>query len=195
MTMPLCLEFTQSWLREKYGWKWNECGVEFESIPSYSAGQFFVSIDDAGVETGRDDTDSIMEILSINIGIWRRKEHLMNDQRGMLKLPQDFYLLGSRTIAKLERQVILPNSSNGPMYGLDKNYDYLRELNTYWQLPSAENGATFTEPFRYRGRGSMETRALTDNQGNNEQIWYGYKLRFRGLKREQIIHRSGYALG
>lgn len=192
MTMALALEFTQEWFREKYGWKWNECGVQFQSIPAYSAGAFFVSIDDGGVEAGRDDTESLMEVLSINIGIWRRREHLMKDQLGNLKLPQDNYLVGAKTIHYLERQVIL-----NKWHGLHKNYVFMTALNERYELPSPNHGANFHMPFVYRGRGSMETQTLSDSNGS-EQIWYGYRLRFRGLAREQVLHQSSsssYVLG
>lgn len=189
MSMSLALEFTQEWFRDKYKWKWNECGVQFQSIPSYSAGAFYVSIDDAGVETGREDTESLMETLSLNIGVWRRAEHFMKDQLGQLKLPDDVYLAGAKTLHQLERQVILNNK-----YGLHKNYVFMTALNERYNLPSEVHGAEFIFPFVYRGRGAMESQVL-DTAKTQDQVWYGYRLRFRGLAREQHLHLSTHALG
>lgn len=189
MSMSLCLEFTQEWFREKYRWKPNECGVEFNNVPAYDAGYFFVSIDDGGVETGQQSTDSLKEVLSINIGIWRRKEHLMKDQLGQLKLPQDKYLVGSWTLSELERKVILPN-----LFGLHQNWQYMTALNQRYGLPDAKLGADFRYTFYYRGRSAMISQTLT-NSNSPEQVWFGYQLRFSGLAREQVIHNSAYCLG
>lgn len=189
MTMALALEFTQEWFRDKYGWEWNECGVRFQAEPTFSTGQFFISIDDGGVEAGPEDTESLKEKLSLSVGVWRRREHLMNDQLGNLKLPEDHYLVGSKTLHKLERMIILNNQ-----FGLHKNYSYMEALNDRYELPSSIHGAEFRFPWTYLGRGPMETQVLIDSS-NREQIWYGYRLRFRGLSREQKLHNSSYALG
>lgn len=189
MTMALVLEFTRDWFRAKYGWKQNECGVQFESKPSFSAGNFYVSLDDQGVETGRDDTESLFELVTISVGIWRRSEHFMKDQLGELKMPDDKYLLGSKTLHRLERDIVLNNR-----FGLHKNYSFMNALNTAYNLPSEVHGADFRFPFVYRGRGSMVT-TFTEGGNNMPITWYGYVLRFRGFAREQKLHDSTFALG
>lgn len=192
MSMSIALEFTRDWFRSKYGWKWNECGVQFESKPSYSAGNFYVSLDDQGVETGNDDTESLKEVITISIGIWRRSEHFMKDQLGELKMPDDKYLVGSKTLHQLERQIIIDNE---PKFGLHKNWTFMQALNDAYGLPSEIHGANFVFPFTYRGRGSMVT-TFTEGGNNMPITWYGYILRFRGLAREQILHQqSSFSLG
>lgn len=189
MTMALALEFTRDWFRQKYGWKENECGVQFQSQPSFSAGMFYVSIDDAGVEAGPEDTESLKETVTISVGVWRRSEHLSKDRLGELKLPDDKYLVGSKTLHDLERNVILNNR-----FGLHKNYVFMNALNDAYNLPSEKHGADFRKPFVYRGRGSMVTLGI-ETSGGLVTTWYGYILRFAGLSREQILHNSSYALG
>jgi hypothetical protein len=182
--MALALEHTQEWLREKNGWKFNECGVNYDALPMLQdAGQFYIAIDDAGVEVGNELTDSVKEVLTLTIGIWRRSEHLsQRDRRFELKMPIDKYLLGSWTLYDLERVVMLPY-----LNGLHANYSYLSSLNTRYNLPDADYGATFIRPLFYKGRGRMETYGVDD--GGSIQTWYGYRLRFRGLDREQKLRR------
>jgi hypothetical protein len=190
MSMPLALEHTQEWLREKNGWKDNECGVQYDALPMLQdAGQFYVAIDDAGVETGNELTDSIKEILTLTIGIWRRQEHLsQRDRKSILKLPTDKYLLGSWTLFDLERTVLLPR-----LNGLHANYAFVTALNLRYNLPDEDFGATFILPLFYRGRGRMETYGVDD--GGATQCWYGYRLRFRGLAREQKLRSASWAQG
>lgn len=193
MTVAIALLGVRDWFREKYGWQANECGVQFRATPALNAGLFYVAIDDSGVEVGRDDTESLDETVSITIGIWRRAEHLNHDLRGNLKLPEDIYMLGAMTLDKLERMVVVDKPSKNK-FGLHGNWEFRRALNSKFDLPHEDRGADFKRPFRYRGRGVMETEALDDNLGR-EIVWFGYKLRFRGLEREQVLHKPNYALG
>jgi len=190
MSMSLALEHCQQWFREQNDWKNNECGVNYDALPMLQdAGQFYVAIDDGGVETGNETTDSILEVLTLTIGIWRRKEHLtQRDRLAQLKLPSDKYLLGSWTLSDLERTVLLPRFN-----GLHTNYAFLEGLNTRYNLPSEDYGARFYRPLIYKGRGRMETFGVDD--GGAEQIWYGYRLRFRGLHREQKLRSINDAQG
>lgn len=190
MSMALALEFTAEYLRKYNGWKPNECGVNYDALPLLQdAGQFYVAVDDSGVETGLDATDSIKEILSITVGIWRRSEHLsQRDRRGNLKLPFDKYLIGAYTLHDLERAIIIPR-----LNGLHGNYSFTNELNTRYNLPDEDNGAKFHLCWFYKGRGRIETYGVDD--GNLTQTWFGYRLRFRGLTREQRLHVSTYATG
>lgn len=198
MSMALALEYTQVWLREKNNWLPNQCGVQYEAIPAMDAGPFYVAVDDAGVETGNPDTDSLKETLTLTIGIWRRAEHLGRDKRGNLKLPHDHYLLGAYTLHDMERAVVVhkttPYTGEATKNGLHKNYAFLVALNAYYNLPSAA-GAKFTMPLAYMGRGRMEAIAVDDGAGSGATAWYGYRLRFRGLTREQKLREAAEAAG
>ena len=189
MSMSLALQYAQEWFREKYNWKVNQCGVEFNSIPAYDSGSFFVSIDDGGVETGQPSTESLKETLNLNIGVWRRKEHLMKDRVAQLSMKTDKYLIGSWTLAELERKVIL-----NKFFGLHKNYAFMTALNERWNLPHEENGAEFRFPFYYRGRSGMVSIPAPGAK-NPEDVFFGYILKFGGLSREQKLHNPAYALG
>jgi hypothetical protein len=190
MSMALILEFTQEWLRAKNGWAVNQCGVQYDSLPALDAGQFYVSIDESSLEAGSDLTDSLKEMFFITIGVWRRAEHLsIKDKRGHLKLPTDRYLISAYSLYDLERLVILPKNN-----GLHANYQFLYELNKRYNLPSADYGPSFIRPLFYQGRGKMDVLTIeADNK--SPQAWYGYKLRFKGLEREQKLRGAFDAQG
>lgn len=197
MSMALVLEHTQEYLREKYGWKPNQCGVSFRSEPQLQdAGDFYVAIEDNGVEAGNVETDSLKEICNITVGIWRRPEHLVRDMRGNLSLQFDKYLIGAWTLHQLERAIMVHKTIAGTasLFGLHANYTFLSELNARYNLPSEDNGAKFITPLFYRGRSPMETVAL-DSTGDSINAWFGYKLRFRGLSREQKLRGTTDAIG
>lgn len=190
MSMPFALEYTEIWLKAKNGFKDNECGVTKDALPTTNiAGSFFVGIDDAGVETGNDQTDSLREILTITIGIWVRPEKWsQRDRKTKLKMPKDLYLGNSWTLHDLERVVIQPK-----LGGLHNNWAYMTALNQYYNLPDEENGAEFNMPFQYKGRGRAETAGVDD--GNTIEGWMGYRLRYRGLSREQKLRSTSFAQG
>ena len=193
--MALALEHTAEWFRGVYAWKPNECGVQYDAMPPNEAGQFYVAIDDGGVEAGRDETAALQETLTLVIGIWRRPEHLsQKDRRANLKLPIDKYLLGAYTLHDLERMVLIFRASGEPkLNGLHQNFEFMNALNNRYNLPHAELGSKFNLPLFYRGRGRMETVGL-DDQGT-VNAFYGYRLRFRGLTRVQVTNNANYAIG
>lgn len=197
MSMALALEFARDWLIEKNGWDVHKCGVHFDAIPpleASSAAPFYISIDDAGVETGNELTDSLKEILSITIGIWRRPEHLSPDRRGIMKLPSDLYLAGTVTLNDLERLVIVHKSASGAVKnGLHRNYQFVSALNSRYNLPDAALGDAYKFPFIYRGRGRMETIGLDGS--SDITLWYGYRLNFRGACREQKLRDATDCIG
>lgn len=195
MGMALALQGVVEWLRDKNSWEVNQCGVQYDAIPAYDAGPFYVAVDDAGVDAvGNEDTDSLAEILKITIGIWRRPEHLMKDKRGDLKLPTDKYLIGVWTLHDLERTVLVHRSAGTIKDGLHGNWSFRTFLNGRWNLPHEEYGAEFLTPLRYRGKGAMQTLTLEDG-GTPDIAWYGYRLQFRGLKREQKMRLATDAIG
>ena len=195
MTMAYVLEYAQEYFRAKYSWKSNQCGVQFDALPPAEAGPFFVAIDDGGVEAGDDRTASLKEIINITIGIWRKPEHLaQKDRKGNLALPLDKYLIGAYTLHDLERLVIAYNP-NEKSFGLHDNWVFMNELNTRYNLPGI-NGGQFATPLRYRGRGRMEFIGIESSTvGQDAQPYFGFRLRFRGLLREQVTNNSSYSLG
>lgn len=195
--MALALEHTVLWLRERYGWKPNECATAYDAMPLPDSGQFFVGVDDGGVEVGNDSTGALTEVLTLTVGIWRRPEHLAaRGLRSRLKLPTDKYLLGAATVHDLERRVIVCRGPADPecrLDGLHQNPRFVVELNQRYGLPDKDLGDKFTNQLFYRGRGRMENPSV-DLDGNNSQAWYGYRLRFRGLTRIQRTN-SPYVIG
>lgn len=196
MSMAMALEFVRDWLREKNGWNYTNCGVHQDAEPSLEAASpFYVSIDEAGVESPDSETDSLKETLSIRIGIWRKPEHLFQDKRGILKLPSDIYLTGSFALAEIERKIIVHKMAAGAQkHGLHRNYQFVQALNQRYNLPDEGLGDKFNFPFRYLGKGAMEELGLINSQGN-VQTWIGYRLRFKGLAREQKMRQITDCIG
>lgn len=201
MSSALALEFMQVWFRDKMSWDHTKCGVQHNALPSLNGGHFFMAFDEGGVTSGNPQTDSLKEQHSFTVGIWKRPEHLTKDLRHTLKMPQDVYLAQSWTLYTLERAAIVSrnatvsSTSPTPLYGLHLNYLFLRMLNEYYNLPDGEIGAEFITPLYYRGRGPMEIIDLADEGDSKPNAWYGYRLRFEGLVREQKLRSSTDALG
>src|SRR5687768_9998809 len=200
MGMSLALEFMVEWLRDKYDLQSNACGIQPESHPAFDAGRTYISVDDDGVEGGREDTDSLKETLSVTVGIWIRSEHLMKDRQGAVLKPSERYIEGARTLYDLEKMVKVHQSSSGSglltvnnRHGFHGNYAFMSALNSRYALPDPEKGADFKSPLRYRGRGRLEPLALQD--GQKVQAWLGFRLRFRGLYREQKFRTENDAIG
>lgn len=196
MSMALALEYTQEWFRDKYSFKVSQCGVQPQAQPPLDAmGPFYIAIDDAGVQTGNEQTHSLKEILTITVGIWRKMEHFSPKiLRGNLKLPQDKYLAGAFTLAEMERKVIVRRSGGEPLYGLHFNYDFVNGINARYALPHETLGANFVFPFQYKGRGQMEELGYDVGAGD-PILWSGYRLRFSGLAREQKLTGTTPAIG
>ncbi len=198
MSMAMVLEYTAVWFREKYSWTPQQCAVVHDCEPPAEAGQFFIGIDEAGVEPGPDNTDALTEIFTITVGIWRRPGYLgQRDRRGFMKLPDDMYVQGAYTLSDLERKVIIHKSTlhaaEQNKDGLHNNWAFRTAINAAYNLPDLALGAEFTGCFHYKGRGRMEP--LVVDEGNTAQAWMGYRLRFRGLERIQKHRLAVDAIG
>ncbi len=197
MAMALLLEFMEEWLRAKNSilQPYNACGVEQDASPPLDAGPIYVSINDLGVEPGPEETDSLLEVFNVEVGIWIRPEHLsVTGGFGELKLPEDQYLVASYTLHKIERAVIVHKTGDPSKNGFHANYDFLSALNARYTLPHDERGAKFTTPLKYKGRTRMDVATLGDGS-DSPNSWFGYRLRFRGCRREQKLRRQEDAIG
>lgn len=189
MSMGMGLHGIQDWLRQEYGWKANQCGVQYRCLPPATAGDYYVAIDDAGVETGPEETDALTEILSPEIGIWRRPSGKPADRLGLLKLPEDIYLNSIYSNTNLERMVICPTREDTSKGGLHMNWGFVTFLNSKFELPSADLGAGFLSPLIFRGFSRFETVGIP-GKSNDPDVFYGRRLRFRGLKRIQKVRAT-----
>ncbi len=192
MSMGMALEGIRDYLRREYEWDHNQCGVQLETLPPATAAQFFIGLDDAGCIGGDPQTDSLKETLEIEIGIWRRAGDKPSDRKGQLKLPHDMYLGKVYTLTDLERLVMVPKASSAGG-GLHKNYRLLQYINQKFELPNEESGPGFVTPLNFAGYGRLETRTIEG--GSGPIAFYGRKLRFRGLTREQLLRGSRSTTG
>lgn len=192
MSMGMALEGICGYLQREYDWDHNQCDVQLETLPPASCGRFFIGIDDAGCIAGDSQTDSLKETLEIEIGVWQRSGGMTSDRMGQIKLPENKYLKNTKALDKLIRLVVVPkaNSSGG---GLSANYRLLKYINEKFSLPNEENGPGFITPLFSAGYGRLLT--ITIDGGSGPIAFYGRKLRFRGLTREQLLRGSRSTTG
>lgn len=189
MSMGITLFGLESYLRQQYDWKPIQCGVQNRCLPPPRAGAFFVGIDDAGVESGPEETNALTEICNIEIGVWRRPGHLSQaDMIGKMKLPDDPYLQGIMTLTKLERMVLVTDESQ-QTGGLHQNYGAMNFVNQLFGLPNIDLGAGFNTPLVFRGFSRFESIALPNSK--DADVYFGRRLRFRGFKRIQKYSTIG----
>jgi hypothetical protein len=189
MSMGMALYGLEAYLRQQYKWQPIQCGVQHRCLPPPRAGQFFVGIDDAGVEGGPAETNALTEVCNIEIGVWRRPGHLsQSDMIGKMKLPTDPYIAGVLTATKLERMVTIPTEDQSSL-GLHQNYGAMNFINSLFGLPDAGLGDKFCEPLVFRGFSRFESVVI--GEGKGAEAYYGRRLRFRGLKRIQKYSNIG----
>lgn len=186
MSMAMVLEGSQDFLRQLYEWKPTECVVAPETLPTASAGPFFIGIDEGSVEGGEENSHKLKEVFNIEIGIWRRPHNLPKDRwREYLKV-QNMYLPEVATLDTLERQVITALHGYGKRNGGPSLWEF---INTKFQLPISGRGDRFNGTLMYKGRGKSEVISLPAEEGGGE--FYGRRLRFRGLDRTQSTTQMG----
>lgn len=181
MSLGMVLHGVRDYLRQQYSWDYTKCGVQKNNVPPANAGAFYIAIDDAGDESGPEDTDALTETVNLEIGVWKRTGGRTDDRLGTLKLPDDIYLASIYTNTDLERMVKIPDGASGHG-GLHNNWRLVAFINTLFGLPSDTLGAGFTGQLTYRGSGRFEAITLPDNTAIS---FYGRRLRFRGLRRVQ----------
>ena len=177
MSAALAIRGVRDYLRQQHGWTSQSCGIQYQAYPPTHAGPFYIALDDAGVETGPEETHALKEILTLRVGVWRRPGGLPTDMLGNLQMPDDVYLANALTLADLERKVIVKR-----LGGLHQNYAVMNSVNAQFGLPNDNLGAEFRMPLVYRGRTAMESFV---NPGDANPAFFGYKLTFKGLMRLQ----------
>lgn len=189
MSMGMGLHGVRNWLREQFGWKENQCGVQYQCIPPAIGEQYYIALDDAGVETGPEETDALTEILNLEIGVWRRPGGKPADRLGLLKLPTDLYLNNIYSNTQLERMVIVATGPVKQSGGLHMNWRLPLFINELFKLPNDDEGAGFLGALTFRGYSRFESIGIP-GQGNDAVAYYGRRLRFRGLKRIQNVRAT-----
>ena len=180
MSMGLALEGARDFLRQETGWSANQCGIQHQGIPPATAGDFYVAVDDNGVETGREVNNELREIVGLEISIWRRERDMPQDMSGLSFLDQHRYKVAATTLENMERLVIKT---------LHHNWSFRVFINDRFALPSDAVGDVFLGSLTYRGRGRNETVGLPES--NDATMFIGRRLRFRGLHRTQKIGSMG----
>lgn len=174
MSMAMVLEATRDFLRSERSWTQKQCQIMPAGLPPATAGMFFITLDDGGVETAGSDNFYLREVFTIEVGVWRRAEWLAADLRGAEQLKTHPYLAGIQNLHTLERNVIET---------LHNNWTLRTQINTDFSLPSEDDGDDFTGVLAYTGRGRIEPAVLPEQ---NAPAFSGWRMRFKGLSRTQI---------
>lgn len=186
MSMGMALLGTRDYLRTALTWTKDNIGIQHNNLPPNAARNWYVALDDGGVEGTPQGQYYLKEIFSITVGIWRRPGRLPQDVSGAIMLPDDIYVSGIETLNDLERKIIKK---------LHNNYALMASINTQFSLPSATvsgdvGGDVFgQEPLIYRGRTKNEVVSIPGT--TDAQAWFGRRLNFRGLSRTQYINAMG----
>lgn len=191
MSLGMVLHGVRDYLRQQNGWTVQNCGVQKDAVPPATAGQFYVSIDDTGVDGTAADNDHLSEQFNLEIGVWRRSGGKPDDRLGQLKLPEDIYLHNVLSLTDLERRVLVSQDNAG---GLHQNWAVRSYINTLFGLPSFAAGPEFTGVLSFRGFSRLESIVLAGTNAQNP-AFYGRRLRFHGLQRVQIIRGSRATTG
>lgn len=186
----MVLHGVRDYLRQQYAWTAKECGVQRDAIPPGTAGNYYIAIDDTGVDGTAADNDHLRESFNLEIGVWRRSGGKPDDRLGHLKLPDDIYLANVLSLTDLERRVLVSKNNTG---GLHQNWSLWTYINSLFGLPSDTDGPGFTGALSFRGFSRLEGVALADTAG--VPAFYGRRLRFSGLERTQIIRGSRATTG
>jgi len=172
MSMDYVLEATAAYLRSKNGWEVSQCDINVSPPPA--AGQFYVCIDDGGVDQlARAEDYWLKEAFVVEVAIWRRPGQLPKDRLKELLKNTSRLMAEMKTINPLERAVVKT---------LHKSQGWRGYANTLAGLPIGGKGDLFRVPLIYQGRSKNEF--FTDPDGNE---FFGRRLRFRGADRTQSI--------
>lgn len=177
--MSLVLEGTRDYLKTQNSWDTTQCEIQDQGTPPAVAGEFFVALDDGGVETQGEDSELLREIQLIEISVWRRLGGYAPDKVGVMLLDTDIYRNTIETLSTLERKVV------SQVHG---DWALRVAINTQFGLPDATLGGEFTSSFRYKGRSRPERVVIPDAE---DDVYLGYRLRFRGMLRNQYVDSIG----
>jgi len=182
--MSVVLEVMRDYLRFRYaadGWDRRTVGIQFEGLPPPTASQFYVSIDDGGVEqTAQPNQAWLRERYTVVVGVWRQQTATAGDHRGEMGLFDDRYRSTVQTIEQLERKV---------MTAIHLNNTLRSTCDDFVAADTAKYGETgYNQPLTYQGRTPNEVVSPPALTQGEPRAYLGRRLTFRGCDR--IQHRS-----
>lgn len=178
MSMAMALEGTEAYLRSVLQMSKDQISIQLNTEPPPMAGQWFIGIDDAGVDARATGNDAYFyEVYSIEIGIWKRPGQFPKDRREELIKVRNLYVPELETLESLERKVLTV---------LHKSHNWRRAVNEQFNLPVGGSGDVFSNPWRYVGRGKNE-KLIAETENSNGDAWIGRRLRFTGADRLQYV--------
>lgn len=179
--MGLVLKVVRDHLMELYGWDHTVCGVHMQAHPPATCGQWFIALDDGGIQQVASEKEAWMkERAMFVVAVWRRCGEIPTDKSGDMLLWHPIYRDFGNSLEQLERQVLQGIAGD--------RYVLLSEIRTLTQCDPGKYGDCPSMPPRYLGRGPTEFLTLPDQQANREQnAFVGRRLRFSGFDRTQSL--------
>ena len=173
MSMGAILQQVRDHLRSAMSLGVDQCDVRPGGMPTAAAGEFYVAVDELGVQSTAQ--SHLREQYEIEVSIWRRTGQYPDDRLSDVVLRDDVYLAGIQTLDDLERSVIK---------NLHANYtDITAAANTAIDAGAPGKGDIFQLALYYTGRSRSEV--LDHNPKENPAPWLGRRLKFTGMIRVQ----------
>lgn len=179
MSMDALLEACENHLRTELSVGDQFCGVQPLGDPPPIAGEFYVGIDEAGVNSPGGTENWLLEQFTVQISIMRRTGQYMRDrQRQLLKRNPSVVA----NLTRLERQVIR---------ALHGRHDFRIQYNTLLGVPDADLGEMAVLPLWYKGRSKTYDWENKNEEPARQFAWLRRDLRFSGLDRKQKLENIG----
>lgn len=176
MSMGAILQEVRDHLRTALSLGADQCGIQIGGTPPEAAGNFYVAVDELGVESTAQ--QHLQENYQVEISLWRRLGQTPSDRSGEALLRDDPYLSGAQSLDDLERSVIK---------NLHANYtDITTAANTAIGAGANPNGDVFQLALYYAGRKRTETWQAAGKK-KNPPTWLVRRLKFVGMNRVQAL--------
>lgn len=172
MSMEALLIATVRHLREELRYTTQQCDIQPDGRPPATMGEFYVAIDEAGVQSN--EKTHLRETFSITVTITRRTAPTPRDRRGSL------YADRSRALAAIERPVIVAVHNNQTLRAL---------ANAELGAPQENLGDQILQPLWYAGRSRTryESAEWCGAGGNDNDAFMVRTLNFQGGLRVQAM--------
>ena len=177
MSMAMAVEGLRDFLQQVLGWDKNQCNIQQGARPPAVANNFYVALDDGGIETGPAENYYLHEIYTIQIAIWVSAGAIPADMSGEVQLQSDRYIPGAATLDSMERSIV------GLLH---QRQEPRNQINTQFGLPG-DKGDVFLRPLIWSGRPTNEVIGVAAAGQHQSPQWLGRRERFRGFDRNSKI--------
>lgn len=179
MSMAALLESVQDHLRTELAIGDQFCGVQLDGEPPPVAGEFYVAIDEGGINAPGGTEDWLLEQFTVVVSIMRRSGQYMKDRKANLLKREASSIKG---LEELERRTIR---------ALHGRHDFRIQYNILLGVPDESLGEMAVLPLWYRGRSRTYSYVNANEEPAQQFAWLRRDLRFAGLDRKQKLENLG----